>query len=97
MYFPHDIFTEVDFKTLAIALLASSASFIVIKESELVGFSCCLKYLKQIGSVEQINKKQTIRNNGIILISDANNIREIKMTAKYSGYTIAIPLRMLSI
>jgi len=46
LYFPRDaLLVEVDSKTLVTALLASSTSFLVSKESELVGFSRRVKYL----------------------------------------------------
>ena len=45
--------------------------------------------LEQTVHAEQINKKRVIRNNGVILIWRSKQYspnRQIKITAKYSGY-----------
>ena len=49
--------------------------------------------LEQTGHAEEINKKREIRNNGVILIWRCKQYspnRQIKMTAKYSGYTVCL-------
>ena len=49
--------------------------------------------LEQTCRAEQINKKRAIRNNGVILIWQCKQYLpncQIKMTAKYSGYTVVL-------